>query len=153
WLIADLMDRGYWPPIRFLKGVMLHPALRPDGSVLAVPGYDQATCLLYSPDPSLRVRIPENPSHEAAKKAPHYLLRIVQDFPFATAADQSTWLSGGLTILGRHAFEGPSPMHIYDATTPGTGKTLLAEITSLIVYGRLRGFYTAPSNDEEMRKV
>ena len=47
-------------------------------------------------------------------------------------ADLSAWLSCLLTVLARHAFEGPTPLHLFEANKAGTGKTLLAELVPLI---------------------
>src|SRR5262249_4581304 len=40
WCVAALMDRGQWPGVRHLEGVLNHPVLRPDGTILSEPGYD-----------------------------------------------------------------------------------------------------------------
>ena len=57
--VAELiLDRaGHWsfPPIR---GVLMAPSLRPDGSLLSQPGYDPET-QLYLIDPPAMPGIPE----------------------------------------------------------------------------------------------
>ena len=42
---------------------------------------------------------------------------------------------------------------VYDATTQGTGKTLLSEVVSLITSGRDGALFSAPRDAEEWRKV
>jgi hypothetical protein len=57
-----------------------------------------------------------------------------------------------LTPICRPAIEGPTPLALVDATTQGSGKTLLTEIASLIATGRAGALFTAPREPEEWRK-
>jgi hypothetical protein len=57
-----------------------------------------------------------------------------------------------LTAACRHVIRGSVPMALFDATTQGTGKTLLAEVIHLIVTGRAADLMTPPSDPEEWRK-
>jgi hypothetical protein len=80
------------------------------------------------------------------------LLEVVEDFPFATVAHRSTWVASLLTPLARHAFEGPTPLFLYDSNVPGAGKGVLFDVLAMIVTGRLAPRMTAPDRDEEFRK-
>lgn len=153
WVVKDVMARGSWPCLRFLKAVVECPVLRPDGGVLLEPGYDPDTCVLYHRLQPLRVEVPEAPTQEDAGRAAGELLAVVQDFPFVSSAHASVWLAALLTALARHAYEGPSPLFLFDANTPGTGKTLLAELVAVLAQGRFPSALTATQRDEEMRKL
>jgi hypothetical protein len=63
------------------------------------------------------------------------------------------WFSLILTRLARSAFTGPSPLFIIDATTPGSGKTMLARLAGLIVDGVPPGMMSLSGSDEENRKA
>jgi len=54
--------------------------------------------------------------------------------------------------LVRPALEGPTPLALYDAPQAGTGKTLLAEVVSIVATGRAAETFSAPNDPEEWRK-
>ncbi len=135
WAAPAVESRKSWPGLRHLEGVVESPVLRPDGTVLDRPGYDDATGLLYQPNaryPSAPVR----PSADDARAAATLLLDAVCDFPFKTDAHRAAWLAGVLTPLGRFGFRGPAPLFLLDANVRGAGKSLLADVTGEIVSGR-----------------
>jgi hypothetical protein len=49
WAVDQLWDLKRWPGVRHLEGVIEAPTMRPDGSLLVTPGYDDETGLLYLP--------------------------------------------------------------------------------------------------------
>jgi ligand-binding SRPBCC domain-containing protein len=80
------------------------------------------------------------------------ILDIVADFPFVDEASRANAIAAMLTPVCRPAIKGPTPLALFDATTQGTGKTLLSEIVSLIVSGREGALFSAPREAEEWRK-
>ena len=153
WCVGLVHKHGQWPGLPALDGLAAGPVLRPDGTVLSVPGYDPATRLLL---PASAVRgvppIPSAPSRDNARRAADVLLDVVSDFPFAAPEHAAAWIAGVLTPLARPAFEGPTPLFLIDAPTRGSGKGLLADVTVLIALGRPAAVMTNPQNDEEARK-
>lgn len=150
-VVLAVEKRGHWPGIRKLVGVTEYPVLRPDGTVLTVPGYDPKTQLLYEPG----AQFPEMPEHPTQHDALHAVLRILkfaEQFPFAAECHRAAWLTIPLTLVGRHAISGCTPLIFVDANTPGTGKTLLAEVGVAMVTGRRLPRMTHSPNDEETRK-
>src|SRR5262249_49127335 len=95
---------------------------------------------------------PAAPSRDDARRAAADLLSVVCDFPFAGEARRAAWLAGLLTPLARFAIAGPCPLFLLDANTPGSGKSLLADIVSLVATGRPMPRTAYPDGDEEMRK-
>ena len=63
------------------------------------------------------------------------LLDAVADFPFEENVHRAVWLSSILTMLSRYAFEGNAPLFLFSANQAGTGKGLLANVTSTIATG------------------
>lgn len=57
-----------------------------------------------------------------------------------------------MTAVCRHIIGGPVPLALFDATTQGTGKTLLAEVIALILTGRAAELMSPPAAPEEWRK-
>lgn len=144
-------SRGQWDDVRPLTGVLTAPTLRPDGSVLQVAGYDVATALLLWPSEAF-IEVPERPSREDARGAADAILDLVVDFPFATEADRSAWLSSVLTLVGRHTIAGPCPLFAVDANTRGSGKSRLVDVATMLAQGRKAARSSLSNVDEETRK-
>jgi hypothetical protein len=134
-LLDAILGYGAWHGVRRLAGIADQPVLRPDGTVLAQPGYDAATGLYFCPSGDV-VQVPEHPTLEDAIAARKALEHVVTDFPFVERHHLSAWLASTLTIAARYAFVGPTPLMMFDAATRGTGKTLLAQIAARIATGR-----------------
>ena len=149
--VKAIHQRNSFPGIRSLLGVATSPFLRPDGSIVTVPGYDSATRTVYLPN-GPQPKIPDRPTPAEGKAALERVLRLVDDFPFKRMEHGSAWLSGLLTILSRHAFSGSAPLHAVSANAPGTGKGLLTSITGMVATGSELPVSTYPRGDEEMRK-
>lgn len=152
WCSKAIHARGNYPGIRPLDGISGFPILRPDGSLMIKPGYDDATGLICEPTCALPV-IPDRPTREMALKSCDVLKRLVADFPFEKPGHLATFLAALLTAIGRRAFDGPSPLFLFDANVPGSGKTLLAAIISMIVNGREVSRMANPKSDDECRKL
>lgn len=153
-VVKDLLAM---PPVEWrfptLLSVIASPSLREDGSLIQVPGYDPASRLFYAPDPGLILsEIPEEPTTDHVQIAADLILDVLADFPFVDAASRANAVGALLTPICRPAIKGPTPLALFDATTQGTGKTLLAEIVSLIVCGREGALFSAPRDAEEWRK-
>lgn len=151
WCYEAVAARGQWSGIRPLAGVVTAPVLRPDGSVLSLPGYDPATGLLFDPQGVSYPTI-ERPSHADAVRAAASLMDLVADFPFAKPDHGAAWLSYLLTPLARFAFNGPAPLFLIDANVRGSGKSLLCDVVALIVTGREMSRMSNPKDDDECRK-
>jgi hypothetical protein len=125
WVAPAVLGRGTWPGLPRLAGVVEAPCLRPDGTVLDRPGYDEATGLLYAPNAEYPA-VPERPTREDAARAADTLMALVEEFPFEDNAHAAAWLAAVLTVPARPAVLGPCPLIVFDAPAPGSGKTLLA---------------------------
>src|SRR5262249_12781296 len=134
WAVAGVAARGEWPSIRPLEAVVESPILRPDGTILDVPGYDRLTRLLYEPNADFPA-VPTDPTRDAARRAAADLLHPVCDFPFAGPEHRAAWLAGQVTPLARFAIDGPCPLFAFDANTPGSGKTKLADVIAIVATG------------------
>ena len=58
----------------------------------------------------------------------------------------------GLLPYVRHAIDGPTPLHLIEAPTPGTGKTKLAKVMARIATGTEPGTISDVEGDDEWRK-
>jgi putative DNA primase/helicase len=150
--VLGLVARKRWTGIRRLTGILEAPTVRPDGSLLATPGWDMSTGYYYHPNASF-LSVPESPTLDDARAAAEILFALVEDFPFVDARHRATWLGALLTRVGRAAILGPVPLHLFDANVPGAGKTKLARLIELIATGRIPADSTYPVDNEEMEKV
>lgn len=152
WCYEAVLARGSWNGIRPIRGIVTSPVLRADGSILQTQGYDNDSGL-YVDLTEAFPEITEAPSLQAVQQAVATLFDLVSDFPFKDSASLSAWLGSLLTPLAREAYRGcTGPLNLFDANIRGSGKSLLADINSLIVTGREATRLTAPQNDEEARK-
>lgn len=151
WCIAAVHARASWPGVRHLESVVEYPVLRPDGTILNVPGYDSDTGLLLEPAGSL-ASIMVSPSRSDALAARDALLEVVADFPFKHPVHRATWLAALLTPLARFAFVGPAPLFLVDANVRAAGKGLLLNCISRIVTGEAFTIATYTQDEDELRK-
>ena len=151
-LCRYVLSAAEWtfPP---LLGITKIPVLRPDGSILASPGYDADTRLIYDPPPGFEVTVPETPTDQDVKAALALLSEFIGDFPYADQASLANTVALALTPVMRQVIDGPTPLFAIDKPSPGTGATLLVECLSLATTGDLPGALGAEADDNEARKA
>lgn len=152
WAVAGVAARGEWAEIRPIEGIVEAPTLRPDGSILDTPGWDEHSGLLYEPNAAFPP-IPARPSRDNAVEAADAILDLVAEFPFVDESHRAAWLAALLTPLARFAIRGPCPLFMFDANTPGSGKSKLADLISILATGRESVTSDYPSKEEEMVKT
>jgi hypothetical protein len=135
-----------------LHGVIHCPTLRADGSLLTQPGYDRATGLIYDPGGLDLPAISDKPTREDALAALAILKEPIGQFPFVDGASRSVALSATLTAIIRGTLE-TAPAYGYSAPMPGTGKSLLVDVTSAIINGKRAAVVIWCDDDDENRKV
>lgn len=151
-VLSAVLARGVYPGIRTIAGILEHPALAPDGSLIFGRGWDAATRFLCLPSADFEPP-PANPSKDEGAAALAKLRAVFADFPFRSEADRMVTVSGVLTLLARPAILGPCPAHMIDASTRGSGKTRCADAMALIATGRVPPPMSYPHDDEELEKV
>ncbi len=152
-VVAAVSQMGDWPRVRRLVGIVETPALRPDGSVMQEPGYDPATGFYFDPRSAKFPRVPEQPTREEAYAALCSLYEAFSDFPFASPAAAMVPIAAVLTLLARPAIAGNTPAICFEAAARGSGKTLLADVASIIATGRMASKVTFPGSDDELEKM
>jgi hypothetical protein len=156
WLPPVMVGKQVWPSLRQLRGIVRGPFIRPDGTIGGTrEGYDDATQLLVMTREDwsgLKV----DPTGEDVWLAVDDLRDLLRDFPFEAGTEDvglSVWVAALLTLLARPAFEGPSPLFLFDATTAGSGKTLLAKLLSIIARGVEPPLAGMPPSSVELKKA
>ena len=146
-----VLDRAGDRRLPDLLGIIEAPCLRPDGSVLEEPGYDEVTGLyLYSTAAWLPV--PERPTRAQVEDAVRVLLAPFSQFRFVSEADKSVLLAAIFTGVQRRGLD-LAPLFGFDSPIQASGKTLLGDCISLIATGRPPACVSAPNNEDEWRKL
>jgi hypothetical protein len=145
-----LAREGQWR-LPVLTGIINCPTLRPDGSILDLPGYDAQTGLLFDPQGERFPALPREPDRTTALRALAFLKDLISTFPFVTDADCSVALSGILTALIRRSLP-TAPLHGFNAPTAGTGKSMLVDLASIIATARPAPVIAQGKSEEEMEK-
>ena len=140
-----------------MAGIITTPTLRPDGSLLADPGYDPESELYLLPGFQLP-DIPEHPTMQDAQAALKTLTDALSEFSFKAEKgeherrlNRSLALSGLLTAQVRGSLP-TAPVHLIVADTSGTGKSYYVDLVAVIATGRLCPVITALKNMEETEK-
>lgn len=146
-----LLEKGEWK-FRPLDGFATAPFLRGDGSLCTTPGYDRATGIILAPDQEFD-KVPEAPTLDDAVRALNFILKPFEHFPYEDACHQAATVAAMLTLAARAAIQGPCPMFLVSAPTPGTGKTMLVWMAVSAVTGKKPASTDWVRDDDEFRKT
>ncbi len=137
-------------PLQRIHGLVTTPTFRHDFSVITNPGFDLASGLYYSPDPSLETFTFEtNASKMKAEASLALLFELLTDFPFKNESERYSYLAILLTLFLRSAISGVVPCLAIDGNGQSVGKGLLSTMLSLIAYGEDIATNSAPKSREE----
>lgn len=151
-ICKNVLSLGTQRSLKKLSSVITAPTLRPDGTVLDLPGYDPKTQLLFDSTDAPQC-VPTFPTQSQALAALDQLWHPFADFPFCGPLDRAVHLAALLTTSIRASLPA-SPGFAYDAPIQGSGKTLLARCVGVLVQGSDPSVWphTAGRDDEEIRK-
>ncbi|MEI9987141.1 MAG: hypothetical protein WDN69_30730 [Aliidongia sp.] len=150
-IIEGIQSRaGYWQFPR-LDGLINGPTLRPDGTILHSPGFDEQSGLLLVDEGSAFPWVSTAPVLAEAQHALSLFDKLLGGFPFLDAVDRAVWLSAVLSAVARY-YGGAIPMHCISATAAGSGKSMLADMVAIIATGRPAPVLSQAAKDEEMEK-
>ena len=138
-----------------LEGVISTPVFGQKGELIMSEGYHQEDRVWLSPDASLELQsIPENPTPEEITAARELFFDdLLIDFPFVDASDRAHAVAAMILPFIRRMVDGPTPMHLIEAPTMGSGKGLLANLISIVATGAVCDARTLPESEDEVRKM
>lgn len=136
---------------RRLAAICTAPILRPDGSVLDAPGYDEKTGLLYVTSEVHPPAVPLSPSVADALDALALLWRPFRKFPVVDPVSVGVLISALLAAALRPSLP-TCPAYGFDAPSAGTGKTLIAKCVAAMGAGRDVSVMPPAKDEEEWRK-
>ena len=142
------------PSLPVLTGITTTPVFGRSGELLTRPGYHPDARLLYDPPPGFVLPVvPTSPTEADIAAARQLLLDdLLGDFPFTGDAEKAHALSLLLTGFVRAMIDGPTPLHLIEKPTPGTGATLMVDAIAMIVTGGGVSVMVEGRDEEEWRK-
>ncbi len=141
------------PPVPLLERIAHAPFFAPDWTLVMEPGYHAASRSYLIMDDLHLAPIPVAPSRDELRQARDLVLdQLFVDFPFVGDADRANAVALALLPYARPAIPGATPLHLIEASTPGTGKGLLADVATRPAVGTHVGVMTQPQDNDEMRK-
>lgn len=129
-MLAVLPDYG--DQVWKLQEILTTPTLAPDGTPVLTKGYHENLELYLDCPADLDGLDLTGDPQDAFNKVKHLLV----DVPFERPEHASVAMCSFITPVVRTAIEGPVPIVLFDSTTRGSGKGLLADLTSLLATGR-----------------
>lgn len=142
------------PALPVLTGIVNTPVFGRSGTLITTSGYHPDARLLYIPAPGFSVpNIPAKPTQAEIDAARALICEdLFGDFPFTSEAERAHVVA--LLLLGflRGMIDGPTPLHLIEKPTPGTGATLMVDAVATILTGTGASVMTEGRDDEEWRK-
>jgi hypothetical protein len=151
-IVSDFLSLGSYPLLPPVIGVSTAPIVAPDGTICSDVGYQPKTRYFYHESQKLSIG-DTTPTPENIKKAKDLIENeMLGDFPFVDGASKANALALLLNPFVRPLIDGATPLHAIDASTPGTGKSLLADVATMVFAPNGAKIMTAGRDDEEWRK-
>jgi len=129
------------------------PFVRPDGTIVTDPGYDETTRTLLLPDEVFAgIEVPEDPSQDDIASAVKLIMtEWLGDFPLDEAADRANLLALVVTPAIRGMVP-RAPLAVIDGLQMGVGKNLLADCLLTVYTGQAAQPMNWVSESDELRK-
>jgi len=149
-VVKDILERGEWPGFPALDCVVNTPVFGRDGTLHTEHGYNEQTRLFHASAVTVGdiAPTPENITH-----ARNLLLgELLCDFPFKDESSRAHALAYLLLPFVRQMINGPTPLHLINSPTPGTGKGKLINACAFPALGYDVPTMTEAQTDDEWRK-
>lgn len=153
-IVTMLIELGSYNSIKVLNGISETPFMRDNGSICNTVGYDNQSGVFYNPSCDFG-NIPENPTIDHVKKSLSNIEYVFSDFPFKEEYHKVVPVALMLSIMLRELI-GNVPLFVFEASTPGSGKTLLVDACSMILFGRVtpkNSWPTGRESNQELEKI
>ncbi len=142
------------PPIPTMTRIVEAPVFSAEGRLQIEPGYHAEGRTYFSPAPGFTVpEVSRNPLPDEIDDARDLLLdNLLYDFPFVGDAERAHAFALLLLPFVRDLIDGPTPLHLVEKPTPGTGATLLVDMLAFPSTGRPLATLTEGNDEDEWRK-
>jgi hypothetical protein len=149
--ITSLPSHDRIPPV---TRVVEAPVFAPDGSLLTQRGYSAGGRVFHAPAPGMEIpNVSAHPTNREVDKARRVIVdELLGDFPFVGEAERAHAVALLLLPFCRDLIAGHTPLHLFEAPSPGTGKTLMLHVVTYPAAGRPPALMTECVSEEEWRK-
>ena len=143
------------PPLPSLERLTTVPVFGPSGDLVATPGYHADSRIFYAPPSQFNLPpVSSAPTPTDVRLARQLLVEeLLGDFPFTSDAELAHAVSAALLPFVRSMVLGPTPLHLIEKPSPGTGAGLLAEVLCYPALGRGPTVMTLARNEDETRRT
>jgi len=141
-------------PLPKLARIVEAPVFALSGALQTEPGYHAAGCTYYAPAKGFIVpEVAHQPTPADVARARDLLVvELLGDFPFTTDAERAHAVAIILLPFVRAFIAGPTPLHLIEKPSPGTGASLLADILTYPALGHPLSMMTEGRDEDEWRK-
>jgi putative DNA primase/helicase len=137
------------PPLRRLVNA---PVFAPDGA-LVMTGYNPSSGIYYFDDGLVVPQLSASPSDQDLERARSLVFdELLGDFPFVDDAARAHALAFMILPFVRSLIKSPTPLHLVEKPTPGTGAGLLVTVATIPVLGKGAPVMTEGRDEDEWRK-
>jgi 5S rRNA maturation endonuclease (ribonuclease M5) len=138
-------------PLPVLDRIVEVPVFSPQGEVCTTPGYHADAQVYYEPASALSIPgVSVAPGEKEVSEARRLLLEeLLGDFPFVDQSDKANAAALFLVPFVRSMINGPTPLHLVEAPTMGSGKGLLVKALLYPALGRAAEETTTEAGDDD----
>jgi putative DNA primase/helicase len=142
------------PPLPTVTRVTECPTFGPDWSVRTTAGYHASGRTYCAIPPEITMRpVSDRPTATEVRQAKAFILEdVLGDFPFVGPADLANAIGLFLLPFVRDAITGPTPLHMVESPTVGTGKGLIVDALLRASCGRSVAAIAQCREGDEWRK-
>ena len=155
--MKDFAALPRWDPtiIPHVEAIIETPRFLPSGRLIEKPGYYREARLIYRPSRALKLDpIPERPTVDEVDAAKSLIVDdLFRDFPFENEASLANAVAALLLPFVRMLIDGPTPLHLFEASTEGTGKGKLAKLCAYPALGKVPSSTPQKEDEAEWRKA
>lgn len=145
-----VFNQPEWPGIPAIETVVNTPVFGKAGVFHTEPGYNPKTRYYYTGGVTLGDTTPTPENLQAAKDL--IIGHMIYDFPFKDDASHAHAIAYMLLPFVRQMIDGPTPLHLVESPTPGTGKGKLVNACAYLSLGHDVATMSEVEDDSEWRK-
>ena len=152
-VVADMLEEKDLP-LPLLLGISESPLFTPSGVLATEPGYQRESCYFLKLPSGIRLpEVSSYPDEAAITRARNPLVyELLGDFPFVGQPDLANAVAVLLLPFVRLMVDGPTPLHIVESPTPGTGKGLFVMVLVIPSAGSGPSVMMEGRDEDEWRK-
>ncbi len=131
-VMEDLLARQSYNEFPALETIVTAPILAPDGTITTRTGYSRSARTFYHAPGEVAIGDISATAKNLAAARALLIDDYLGEFPFADQASRAHAVALMILPFVRQVISGPTPLHLIDAPTEGTGKGLLSDIVTMV---------------------